>query len=64
MELVTASWCTRKWLRLDHTIRNFTCDDVEISLVVIRLGVTGLKKSKFVYLLDLFGEGRRRNGLI
>ena len=30
-------------------------------LVVIWLGVTGLKKTRVVYLLDLF-EGREENG--
>ena len=29
---------------------------LEIPLVVIRLGVTGLKKTGLVYLLDLFGR--------
>ena len=55
MELVTAGWCTWKWLRLDHTIINLACGDVEISVVVIQLGVTGLKKTWFMYLVDLFG---------
>ena len=36
---------------------NLTSGDLEIPLVVIRLGVTGLKKTRVVYLLDLF-EGR------
>ena len=36
---------------LDQTIRNLTFGDVKISLVVIRLGVTGLKKTGFVYVL-------------
>ena len=53
-------------MRLDQTIRNLTCDSLEMSLVVIPLGVAGLKKTVFVYLLDLFGvgEGGRRNGVI
>ena len=38
-------------MRLDQTIRNLTFGDVEISLVLIRLGVTILKKTGFVYLL-------------
>ena len=38
-------------MRLDQTIRNLTFGDVEISLVLIRLGVTRLKKTGFVYLL-------------
>ena len=43
-----------KQLRLDQTIRNLTCGDLEIPFVVIRLGVTGLKKTRLMYLLDLF----------
>ena len=38
-------------VRSDQAIRNLTFGDVEISLVVIRLGVTRLKKTGFVYLL-------------
>ena len=44
MELVAASWCTRKWLGFDQTIRNFTSGDLGIQLVVIQLEVTRLKK--------------------
>ena len=55
MEFVVAGWCTAKELRLDQTIRELTCDDLEITLVVIQLGVKSLKKTMFVYLLDLFG---------
>ena len=61
VEFVIAGWCTRKWLRLDQTIGNLTCGDVEISPVVIRLGQAGLKKAGFVYLLGLL-EGRREKG--
>ena len=43
----------RKQLRLDQTIRNLTCGDLEISLVVIRLGVSRLKKIRFLYLQEL-----------
>ena len=46
----------RMELRLNQTIRNLTCVDLEILLVVIRLGVTVLKKFGLVYLLDLFEE--------
>ena len=49
-------------LRLDQAIRNLTCGDLEIPLVVIGLGVTGLKEAGFVYLLDLFGDGGRTGG--
>ena len=61
MEFVAAAWCTRTWLRLYQTIRNLTSGDLGILLVVIELGVTGLKKTKVVYLLDLF-EGRGEKG--
>ena len=50
-----------KPLRLDQAVRNLTCGNLEIPLVVIRLRVTGLKKTGFVYLLDLFG-GRVEEG--
>ena len=54
-----------KHLRYHQTKRNLTCGDLEIPLVVIGLGVTGLKKTGFVYFLDLFGErGWRRGGVI
>ena len=56
MELVVEGCCTVKKLRLNRTIRNLISGDLEISLVVIRLGVTGSKKTGLVYLLDLFGE--------
>ena len=36
---------------LDQAIRNLIFDDAEISLVVIQLGVTRLKKTGLVYLL-------------
>ena len=45
-----------KWLRFDQTIRNITSGDLVIPLVVIRLGVTGLRKTRVVYLLDTFGR--------
>ena len=39
---------------------NLACVDLEISLVVIRLGVTGLKKTGFMYLMNLFrGTGEK-----
>ena len=41
----------REEVRLDQTIRNIIFGDAEISLVVIQLGVTRLKKTGFVYLL-------------
>ena len=42
-------------------MRNITSGYLRILLVVIQLGVTGLKKVKVVYLLDLF-EGRGEKG--
>ena len=61
MEFVTSGSCKRKWLRVDRTIRDLTCGDLEIPLLVIRLGVTGPKNSEFVWLLDLL-ERRGKNG--
>ena len=58
MGLVAAGWCTRKWLRSDQTIRNLSYGNLGIPLVVIRLGVIGLRKTRVVYLLNLY-EGRR-----
>ena len=54
MEFVATGWCTVKQLRLDQTLKNITCSDLEISVVVIRLGVTELEKTKLMYLLDSF----------
>ena len=51
---------TGKWLRLYRTIRSLTSGGIGIPLVVILLGVTGLKKTRVVYLLDL-SEGRGEN---
>ena len=61
MELMAASWCTRKWLRLYQTIRNITSGDMGIWIVVMRLGVTRLKNFRLVYLSDLL-ERRGENG--
>ena len=44
-ELVATGWCTRKWSRLDQTIRNLNSGDLEILLVGIQLGVTILKNT-------------------
>ena len=38
--------------------------DLEISFAVIRLEVSGLKKTGFMCLLDLLEEGGRRSGMI
>ena len=51
-----------KQLRFDQAVRNLTFSDLEIPIVVIGLRVTGLKKTGFMFLLDLFGEGRGENG--
>ena len=42
-------------------MRNLTSADLGILLVVIQLGITGLKKTKVMYFLDLF-EGREKKG--
>ena len=42
LQQVSAGWCTRKWLRFYQTISNFTSPDMEIPLVDIQLGVTGI----------------------
>ena len=58
---VECRWTARVWNLLSHgidqTIKNLTCGDLEILLVVIRLGVTWLKKTGLVYLLDFLGRG-------
>ena len=46
MEFVAAGSCRRKWLGLYQIIRNIISANLEISLVVIRLEVTGLEKKK------------------
>lgn len=56
MEFVIAAWCRGKQLGLDRTIRDHPCGDLEILHVVIRLGVTRLKKTAFVCLLTLLGK--------
>ena len=48
-------------VRLNQAIRNLVFGDAEISLVVIQLGVTRLKKTGFVYLLVVvWGKGGER----
>ena len=42
-------------------MRNLTSGDLGILLVVIQLGVTGLRKTNVVYILDLF-EGIGEKG--
>ena len=42
-------------------MRNLASGDLGILLVVVQLRVTGLKKIKVLYLLDLF-EGRGEKG--
>ena len=61
MEFVAAGCCTGKWLTFDQTIRNLTPGD----FVVNRLGVTRMKRTRVVYLLDLFeGRGKRIGSVI
>ena len=54
IKFVAAGWCITKWSRLNQIIRNLTFGDLLILFMVIPLGVTGLRKSRVVYLLDLF----------
>ena len=42
LQQVAAGWCTRKWLRFDQTITNFTSGYLGVLLVVIQLGVTDI----------------------
>ena len=64
MELVAAGWCARIWFRFDQIIRNLTSGDLEISLVVLQLGVNGLKKTRsFISQTCLREEGRRSSGI-
>ena len=46
-------------MRFGQTIRDVTSGDWAVQLVVIRPGVTGLRKTRVVYLLDLL---ERRGG--
>ena len=62
MEFIAAGWCTRKWLKLDQTIRNLTSGDLGILPEMMQLGVYGLKKTE--YLLDFLREGRRKSSVI
>ena len=48
--LVAVGWRTREWLGFDRSIRNLTSADMGILLVVIQLGVTGLKKTSILYI--------------
>ena len=64
MEFGPTGWCTGKSLGLDQTKRNLTCRDLEISFAVIRLEISGLKKTGFMSLLDLLEEGGRMGGMI
>ena len=61
IEFIAAARCTVMQLRLDQTMRNFIFVDLEILFVVIQMGVARMKKSRLVYLLDLFG-GRGEEG--
>ena len=60
-EICSSGWCTGKWWRLDRTIGDITCGDLEILHLVIRLGVTEPKKTELLCLLDLLG-GRGKKG--
>ena len=53
--------CTGKWSKIYQTVTNLTSGDMGISLLVIQLGVTRLKKIRLMYLLGLF-QGRGEKG--
>ena len=60
MEFVATSWYILTQLKLDQTIRNLISGDLEIPLMVIQLGVTRLKMTRLVHLLDLsVGRGEK-----
>ena len=61
MEFVATGSSTGKQLRSNRSIRDPTCGDLEILLVLIQLGVTGLKKVEFVFFLQLL-RGRGKKG--
>ena len=63
IEFVATGWGTGKWSKIYQTITNLTSGDMGISLLVIQLGVTGLKKIRLIYLLGLFqGRGEKGQG--
>ena len=64
VEFVAVGQCSRKWLSIDQTTKNATSGDLEMPRVVIHLGVTGLKKTKFEYPPDLFEERGRNSSVI
>ena len=59
MELVASDWCTRKWLRFDQTARNLTSSILQIPLVVIQPGVTGLEKTRSCISQTYLREGKK-----
>ena len=61
MEFVAAGLGAGKRMRLDRTIRDLTCGDFEIPLVVIRLGVPG---TELACLLELLWGRARRGGVV
>ena len=52
-----------RYVRLIQALRNIILGDAEISLVVIQLGVTRLKKTGFVYLLAVVWR-KGREGVV
>ena len=59
MELVVASWFTRKWLKFYQTIRNLFFGDLVIPLVIIRQGVTWLRKDQGRDISSILVWGKR-----
>ena len=62
MEFAVIGWCTLM-IKVHSSLnfRNLTSGDMEILLGMIQLRVTGLKKIRTVYFIDLL-EGRGEKG--
>ena len=54
----------RKVVEAQSDYKKSYLGNLETSLVVIRLGVIGLQKTSFLYLLDLFGRRGEGDGVI
>ena len=54
MEFAALGWSIGKYLRLNQTIRDLTCGNLESLFMVIRLGETGLEQTGSVCFQNLF----------
>ena len=55
---------TEQYFRLDRTVTDLTSGVWEILLVVIELGMTGLKKTGLACFLYMLGEMRNGRGMV